>query len=216
MKTTVFRNLWYRLRQARSSSTASRCCSPDPHLVIAFSLCYIFLMKAQKLLFLILLFFSGICPSIQAASTLATNSKAEIPTILELRVSEASQSELKFGNIQPSALQPTEVGPMQVILRVNSNINEKYQVTQALAGPLENEKQATIDNKFLKFKTSSENKEAKPVSALTEMAAGTQTIYVSDEKGLSDTINAEYYLTVPVDQDPGDYTTAITYTVSSI
>lgn len=157
-------------------------------------------------------------PSALYADTqsLAALSRAAVETILELRISEEGQSELKFGNVLPSLTQQTSTGPMIINLRVNSNIGERYQVTQSLSGPLENQDGAKIDAEFLKFTTSSGNANASVKSSPEPVSTTTQTIYISDDKGTSDSIKAEYNLTVPANQAPGDYSALITYTVSSV
>lgn len=157
-------------------------------------------------------------PSAALAETrlAALESKASIVPILELTISEQAQSELKFGNVSTSILGPTVTNPKNVLLVINSNSGSKYVVTQSLSGGLENGQGQAIGLENLKFKTTSTNGTGSPVNALTTVTPAAQTVFASDEQGTSETISAEYQLTIPPSQAPGDYSALITYTVSSV
>ena len=150
------------------------------------------------------------------AKTLITDSKAIIGAVLELAVSQKGQSELKFGNIRPSALGPTEVGPVLMVIDVKANTGERYQVTQVMSGSLENAEGRKLGLEYLKFKTAGSKSNGAGVASPTNVSASAQVIFTSDANGSSDTITAEYRLTVPPTQEPGDYSANLTYTVSSL
>ena len=105
---------------------------------------------------------------------------------------------------------------MTVKIRVTSNIGETYQVTQSISNSLENAQGDQLSLENLKFKTTSALSTGTTVSTLTPVTRSPQTIFVSDPGGASDTIQAEYMLTVPASQAPGDYSAILTYTVSSL
>ena len=67
----------------------------------------------------------------------------------------------------------------------------------------------------LKFKTTSSKLKGSTIDSPMPVSASSQIIYTSDVEGASDTISAEYTLTVPASQAPGDYSALLTYTVSS-
>jgi len=154
-------------------------------------------------------------PAYSETESVVTDTRATIDTILELTVSQEGQSELRFGNIQPSAIDATEAGPIGMLIEVNSNSGEPYQVTQTISSPLENSEGDKIDLDHLRFVTSSSKSNGGVVSSPTPVSASSQVIFTSDAQGTSDTISAQYMLSVPPSQAPGDYSTLLTYTVSS-
>ena len=161
-------------------------------------------------------FIAGLPPAFSDTKTVMTDSKAIIGPLLELTISQQGQSELKFGNIRPSALGPTEVGPVLMVIDVKANSGERYQVTQIMNSSLENAEGKKLDLENLKFKTASLKSNGTAVASPTNVSSSAQVIFTSDANGTSDTITAEYMLTVPPTQEPGDYSSLLTYTVSSL
>ena len=154
--------------------------------------------------------------SVYAASKMAViRADASIKGTLELAISQSGQSELRFGNV-PSSPAPTEMGPLTVVIDVISNTGERYQLDQLLNGALQNENGDQIAVQNLKFKTSSQHSAGTVVPTPTPASTSSQTIFVSDMLGTSDTINADYTLTAPANQPPGDYSMSLTYTVSAL
>lgn len=173
----------------------------------------------KKPAFAILIFlatiWTGACAQ-AASSSIVVNTQAEIPVSIQLSVNPQGQSELRFGNIQPSASQTTQAGPVAVTVKVQTNTGQKYQVTQAASGPLQNTNGDTINLDNLKFTTSSTKPSATNISSPTSVSSANQTIYISNDPGDEDTISAQYTLTVPASQPAGDYSAFLTYTASSI
>ena len=170
----------------------------------------------KLLVFCIFVFFGclEITGTLHAASKSVTiRSLASIKDTLELAVSQAGQSDLRFGNILSTSM-PVEIGPLTVIIHVTSNTGERYQVTQLLNGPLQNANNDQLGVENLKFKSSSVTSAGTVVSSPIAASASAQTIFISDSAGASDTLSVEYTLTVPPSQAPGDYSTLLTYTVS--
>ncbi len=148
--------------------------------------------------------------------SISVSSQASIAPVLELSISQEGQQELRFGNIQPLATTATEIGPITILIRVNSNTGERYQITQTLNGVLENSAGDQMSLDHLKFTTAATSTNGVAVASPTSVSTSPQIIFTSDEKGISDTVSARYTLTVPASQAPGDYSTLLTYTISSL
>lgn len=173
-------------------------------------------MKKWPVFILFTLFSLIIRPVFALNQEMAVNAKVDIPTILELNIEQSGQSELRFGNLRPSAVQTTEAGPVTIIINVKSNVGESYQVTQAISNELENAEGIKIGSENLKFTTASVKTKGTVISQTKSVSKAAQTIFVSDAAGSSDTIKAEYTLSVPASQAPGDYSALLTYTVSTL
>ena len=154
-------------------------------------------------------------PAYPETKSVVADTRVFVETILELTISQEGQSELRFGNIRPSAIDATEAGPIIMLIEVKSNSGDRYQVTQTISSPLENSEGDKIDLDHLRFTTSSSKSNGGVVSSPTPVSASSQVIFTSDPQGTSDTISAQYMLSVPPSQAPGDYSTLLTYTVSS-
>ena len=148
--------------------------------------------------------------------TITADSRALIPSVLELSVSQQGASELRFDKITPSSLGPTQTEPKLISIEVHSNSGEKYQVTQTISSALENATGEIIELENLKFKTTAAKSTGHGVSDFTPVSKGSQTIFTSDEQGSSESVSSEYQLTIPPSQAPGDYSALLTYTVSSV
>lgn len=144
------------------------------------------------------------------------DSKAFILPILELTVSEQGARELSFGDVTPSGLGPIQAPLRTILVDVHCNTGEKYQLTQALNGELQNIEGQTISLDYLKFRTMAAKSTGVAIPDLIPVAQSTQTIFTSDEKGSSESITALYELTIGPSQAPGDYSALLTYTVSSV
>ena len=155
-------------------------------------------------------------PAFAETKTVSTNAMASVGSILELTISQEGQSELRFGNIQSSAIDTKEAGPVVILIDVKSNTGERYQVTQNINSALENSEGDQMNITNLKFKTSPSNSNGTGIGSPISISTASQVIFTSDDQGASDTIKAEYTLTVPPAQAPGDYSALLTYTVSSL
>ncbi len=151
-----------------------------------------------------------------ASKSVLSQTKATIAPILELTVAEQGNSELKFGSIRPSALDPTVAGPITVQINVVCNSGERYQVSQATTGPLSNLTGAKIDLEKITFRSAGAKTAGTGVSVLSPISESAQVIFTSDASGTSDSVLTEYYLNVPPAQEPGDYSTNMIYTVSTL
>ncbi len=151
-----------------------------------------------------------------ATKTVVADTRAFIAPLLELSISQEGQSELRFGNIRPSAIDTIEAGPIAVLIEVRSNTGNRYQITQTINSALVNAEGNQMSFDQLKFKTTSSKLKGSTIDSPTPVSASSQIIYTSDAEGASDTITAAYTLTVPPSQAPGDYSALLTYTVSSL
>ena len=150
------------------------------------------------------------------SKNVSVNVKANIDTVLELNIEQTGQSELRFGNIRASATQASETAPIIIKIHVTSNIGESYQIIQSVGNALKNAQGDTIGSENLKFKTTAAKTSGTVISTPTPVSKYSQTVFTSDANGTSDTIQAEYTLSVPPSQAPGDYSALLTYTVSSL
>lgn len=173
------------------------------------------LLLSAMATFSLLLF--GVGPLLANTQSSSFVSTASVGSVLQLTVSQNAGSELKFGNITPSALGPTLATPQTITIDVQSNSGTKYVVTQLVNGSLDNGRGDKIGLENLQFRTASEKSTGAAVSSFTSMtaAASSQTIFTSNDQGDGETIQAEYQLSIPPSQAPGDYSTFITFTVSS-
>ena len=181
--------------------------------------CAIFRLSMKKFLVFTTFFialFAGATASIYAQSKSVTIiSEASIKPALELAISKSGASELQFGNIVSSGT-PTETAPLTILIDIYSNTGQRYQLTELINGPLQNANGDQIGLQNLKFTTSSAKSTGTAVSTATTASSAPQTIFTSDTDGTSELVSAQYVLTPPALQAPGDYSTVLTYTVSAI
>ena len=141
---------------------------------------------------------------------------ASVPGVLELSLSQNVKSELKFGNVNSSMLSSTTSAAQSILIEVVSNTGEKYILTHSASGPLDNGQGQSIPLADLQFRTEAAHGSGMAVPVFTSMTPSAQTIFTSNEQGASETVSAQYQLSVPASQAPGDYSAFITYTVSSV
>jgi hypothetical protein len=151
------------------------------------------------------------------AKSASLESIASITPILELSLSRNAQSELRFGNVGSSSLAPVVLSDTKTIqLEVLSNTGEKYILTQSTNGPMQNASGDIIALENLSFRTQTKGSTGTAVSSFTPVTGSTQTLFSSDDTGAAESVTAEYQLSIPPSQAPGEYSTLITYTVSSV
>ena len=166
---------------------------------------------------LLLFFVTAAGRDAQAATkSVFTTSQAVIQSVLEMSVSEIKGKELRFGNVTPSDQAETLIGPQTIEIKVNSNSGEQYQVTQNISNNLTNANGAEISLQHLTFTSRASGAGGTGVDSPAPASKDSQTVYVSDNNGLSAVLAVEYLLHVPAKQQPGDYSTSITYTVSTL
>lgn len=173
-------------------------------------------IKWELLVLAVMCLAGGAFPVWAATTTASAQAHAEIIPVLELKVSDQATSELKFGNITPSAIQSVMSPVKKINLDIRSNTGEPYIVTQSFSGPMQNTQGSTIDLEKLKFRAIPSGGQGSGVNTFTNSSSAAQTIYRSNETGQSQTVQLEFQLEVPVAQAPGDYSAFLTFTVSTI
>jgi len=190
-----------------------------PKIVLLQKLCYILITSMRKFFLLFLLGFSLGClvpnSTLAENKSLAITSTAQVDSVFELSISQQGTAELYFGEITPMDTPSVRTASQLILLEINSNNGERYQVTQTTSGALENSEGKIIPLENLKFKTSSKKSLESATADFTSLTPESQTVFISDNQSANDTISIEYQLTIPPFQAPGNYTTLLTYTVSS-
>lgn len=170
--------------------------------------------KSLKGLPFLILFIAGTASA--ASTTVTVGSKASVAPTIELIVQGQKDSELRFGDVLPSASGESTTGPMTMRVEVQSNTGERYQVTHHLNNPLQNESGIAIPLENLSFTSKSSHSKGTVYESPVELTPEQQTVFISDAAGMGDTVFIDYSLKVPAKQAPGNYSTTITYTASTL
>ncbi len=126
---------------------------------------------------------------------------------------ENQKGMLEFLNLRPEG-QPQS---NEVIIEVNSNTGKPYQVTQNLYSELKNKEGETIRVKYFNLRTESmDTLGTLKFSAAEAVTKGEAVLFISDKKGSSDKFKVVYELAPSRDLKYGDYSSAITYSLSEI
>ena len=120
-----------------------------------------------------------------------------------LSIEPATGSTVDLGTIRGSASQPRLSDPVDVVVRINTNMGQPYRVTQTLASPLVNEDGNTLPPEALHFTSG-------PVQG--QVTSGPQTVF-SSAQGTSELHTVTYQLEIPADQPGGTYRGAFMMTV---
>lgn len=128
---------------------------------------------------------------------------------------EFPDGKIDFANLYPGA-SPQE---RRVLVKVNSNLEKPYAVSQHLVGALQNDQRGTIDPEHFLIKTVLDDEtpgKGKFLKFAPVDDSGNQFLYRSDEAGTPVEFEV-YYRVVPYsDMSAGDYRTEITYTLGEI
>ena len=103
----------------------------------------------------------------------------------------------------------------EVIINTKSNLGVPYQVTQSLAAPLANEDGIQFEEGALMVNAENLVSKGQAVKLQT-VSTSPNTLFLSDAKGKSDTIKANYALKVGPQQPAGLYQTKLTYTMITL
>ena len=129
---------------------------------------------------------------------------------------EFPKGPIRFNDLYPGA------GPQEnlVNVRVNSNLNRPYMVTQNISGPLTNERRNSIKYENFLIKVNLDQKRKGQQSKISDSyvpvnTSGEQVIYISSD-GAPASFSVNYRVIPYVEISPGDYHTEITYTLSEI
>ncbi len=140
-----------------------------------------------------------------AAETLSQTVQvsAVIEPEMTLTIEPATGPTVDLGTIQGSVSQPRLSDPVDVIVRINTNMGQPYRVTQTLASPLMNEDGNTLPPEALHFTAG---------AVQGPITSGPQTVF-SSAQGSSELHTVTYQLEVPADQPGGTYHGAFMMTV---
>jgi hypothetical protein len=139
-----------------------------------------------------------------------------IPLNLEVDVAKLFNikiitEELSFYNLKPG-LPPQD---REVTIKVESNLDVPYQVSQILTSPLTDEKGNTIPSKYFTMKEILVEGEGEVVyDQFRPLSEKEEAIFFSDDKGGPATFKIIYRLTPSLEIVAGRYSTSITYSLS--
>jgi hypothetical protein len=122
---------------------------------------------------------------------------------------------LQFGNLNYKA----GAKESKVRIRIESNLNKPYLVTQKVLTPLQNEQGDKLPNEFFTFvleKTDDIAGELKFDGETVITPDKDMALFVSDTDGNGDEFEIIYKLSVTADTQGGDYSTGISYSLSEL
>lgn len=141
-----------------------------------------------------------------------------IKPIFELKIMPESGGVIEFKNVREESVQETKV-----LIEINSNLAQPYQVTQDISSMLTTKDGKVIPRGYFKFSTKEvdDEKGLRVKGTLKYPSKSTvepdeTIIFISNRKGESDRFKIIYELSAPRDQWGGDYTTGINYSLSQI
>lgn len=142
---------------------------------------------------------------------------ATIVPRLELSVTPQTGQDIAFGVIEQPSAGDTTHRSVNVALNVFSNLARPYQVTQLVRQPLTNSDGASIPSDQFQVETHDAARGTLGAPSATAIVPGNATtLYLSDERGKSDSFHADYNLTVTPRTPAGTFGTEIVYTVTSL
>ncbi|MBL7130627.1 MAG: hypothetical protein ISS45_04420 [Candidatus Omnitrophica bacterium] len=122
---------------------------------------------------------------------------------------------LRFGEVSYK----TGAKESKVKIKVESNLEKPYLVTQKIMGPLQNEEGNRIPKEFFTFKLEKEEDTDATLKFDSETVIvpdKDMTLFVSNHNGDSDEFEITYRLRVTADTRGGDYSTGISYSLSEL
>ncbi len=141
----------------------------------------------------------------------AASQTVEVVAVIEPELSLAIEPEtgerIDLGVIASSPTESRVSRPVNVHVRIQSNLGQPYQVTQQLIEPLTNEQGTTVPAGHLLLNASQEG--------LGRAADRPQAILSSDPLGRSSNTSVSYQLRVPPRQPAGTYRGTILMTVTA-
>jgi hypothetical protein len=122
---------------------------------------------------------------------------------------------LSFGEVSYKA------GPKEskVRMKIESNLNKPYLITQKIMGLLQNDRGNRIPSELFTFQLSATENTKGTLKFDRDMAVDPEndvTIFVSNSTGESDEFEITYRLRVTVDTPGGDYNTGVSYSLSEL
>ncbi|MCM8779721.1 MAG: hypothetical protein NC914_01025 [Candidatus Omnitrophica bacterium] len=142
--------------------------------------------------------------------------EVENPRIFDLSVSPGEKAAgIEFRDIRPDS----ENKPVQseVLIEINTNIGQRYQVNQEVYADLTNKEGQSIPAEyFIQRLEDLSTKGTLKINQWQPVRKGSTLLFISDNHGSSDRFKAVYQLQPPKDIKAGSYFTTITYTLLEI
>lgn len=136
----------------------------------------------------------------------------DVAPLLELDV-ELPPGGIRFGKVLPES--PAQL--KELVVHVRNNTGRPYMVVQNIPTGLSNEQGHEMDAKYFTSKQELIEGQGKPAQTQFQpVNAQEQTVFVSDKKGSSATFKVYYRLRARQNVEPGDYSTAITLSLSEL
>ncbi|MBI3323756.1 MAG: hypothetical protein HYZ92_00560 [Candidatus Omnitrophica bacterium] len=138
---------------------------------------------------------------------------ARIEPELSLSIEPDTGERIDFGTIHSSPTESRLSHPVDVTVRVNSNLGHSYEVTQQLQEPLVSEEGAQLPPSQLLagLRGASDS----PAAALQAVGEEPETLIRSDPAGSPAAWSVSYQLQVPPDQPAGTYRGTVLMTVTA-
>jgi hypothetical protein len=130
-------------------------------------------------------------------------------------VSQEGAALLQFGNISYK----TDSKESRVRVKIESNLNKPYLVTQKISGPLQNEEGYKIPNELFTFELERPKDTGAKLKVVEEAVIEPEKdtpLFVSNDNGDSDEFEARYKLKVTGSTRGGNYNTGISYSLSEL
>lgn len=138
----------------------------------------------------------------------------EIDPVFELKL-EFPEGKVSFSNLYPGAAPQDRL----VVVKVTSNLQKPYAISQNIRGPLQNERKESIDSENFLMKTvvgARSFGKGKIPNLIPVPNSNNEYLFVSDSLGSSVEFEVHYRVVPYADMFPGDYRTEIMYTLGEI
>lgn len=122
---------------------------------------------------------------------------------------------LRFGELSYK----TGANESKVNMKIESNLDKPYLVTQKIMGPLQNDEGDKIPGKLFTFELSKDEDSDATIKFDTETSIDSENdvaIFVSNDNGDSDEFEITYKLRVTADTPGGNYNTGVSYSLSEL
>lgn len=134
---------------------------------------------------------------------------ATIEPEFSLSIEPATGSQIDFGILYSSPTESRVSHPIDVTVRVFSNLGRPYQVSHQLLAPITADTGASLSPEDLLFRPEGAS-QSRPLQG-----AQAQTVFTSDPRGRSATQSVSYQLRVPPHQAAGNYRGTLMMTVTA-
>ncbi len=154
-------------------------------------------------------------PALSASKSTTVNVSVTVAPLFEISVVGPDNGHLDFGYIDRDPNGPITLESGEVKVQAKSNLGVPYQITHALVNPLTNGDGISFSDKDLSVAARGINTSGLASSGET-VSTDTSTLFRSNPKGKSDTIIAQYKLTVRPSQAAGNYKSKLLYTIVTL